>query len=200
MGRQVTYQSRSMRGKVAALCIALAAATWTTTPLAHHSISMVEISTPVWVKGAVVEFHARHPHVMIKLEVKDRNGRTAQWDIEGPNLARLARMGAGADFLKAGDVIEVCGFHLKQPRYKPDFIHGQVLVMPDGHMRHFGPYGKLENCIRPADSAQRWVSFLQADPLAMRAWCESHKYVRVPSVAPAGMVAAIDRQVGNPCR
>ncbi len=81
-----------------------------------------------------------------------------------------------------------------------DFIHGEVLVMPDGHMRHFGPYGKLENCIRPADSAQMWVSFLQADALAMPAWCDSHRYVRVASVAPAGMVAAIDRQLGNPCR
>jgi hypothetical protein len=200
MGRQVTNQSRSIRSKVAALCIALAAASWPTTPLAHHSISMVEISTPVWVKGTVVEFHARHPHVMIKLEVQGRNGRMAQWDIEGPNLARLARMGAGADFLKAGDVIEVCGFHLKQPHTRPDFIHGEVLVMPDGHMRHFGPYGKLENCIRPGDSAQIWVSFLKADPLAMPAWCDSHEYVQVASVAPAGMVAAIDRLVGKACR
>jgi hypothetical protein len=188
-----------MRAKVVSRCMALVAAVWSAATLAHHSISMVEISAPEWVKGTVTEYHVSDPHVMLKLEVKGKDGKLASWDIEGPNMMRLRRMGADKGFLKAGDVIEVCGFHLKQPWYKPDFIHGQVLVMPDGHMRLFGPYGKLENCIRPADSADKWIAFLRADPLAMPAWCDSHKYARVATVAPAGFVENVERLMGNPC-
>jgi len=113
---------------------------------------MVDIGSPTWVKGTVVEFRFRQPHVMFTLQVQGADGRAGTMQVEGPNLARMARMGAGEDFLKAGDVLEVCGFHLKQPYYKPDFIHAEVLVMPDGRMRHYGPYGRLENCLRPGDS------------------------------------------------
>jgi hypothetical protein len=189
-----------MRARLARWCIGLTVAGGSTALLAHHSISVVEIAAPEWVKGTVTEYHMRDPHVMLKLEVKGKGGALEVWDIEGPNMNRLRRMGAGKDFLKVGDVIEVCGFHLKQPWYKADFVHGQVLVMPDGHMRTFGPYGRMENCIRPGDSAEKWTGFLQADPLAMPAWCDSHKYVRVASVAPAGFVADVDRLMGNPCR
>jgi len=180
--------------------MALLAAGWSTALSAHHSISMVDISTPVWLEGTVVEYRVQNPHVMFRLQVSGRNGQPETWDIEGPNPARLQRMGAGKDFLKAGETIQVCGFPLKQPWYKPEFIHGQVLVMPDGSMRHWGPYGKLENCIRPGDSAEKWVSFLKQDPLALPSWCNSHLYAWAASVAPPGLVDAIDRQMGNPCR
>lgn len=190
----------AMRRRIAGRCAVLAAAIWSTALLAHHSIAMVEIAKPEWVKGTVVEYHVQHPHVMFKLQVTGSDGVVSIMNVEGPNLARLERMGAGKDFMKAGDVLEVCGFHLKEPYTKPDFIHGEVLVMPGGHMRHWGPYGKLENCIRPGDSVEKWVSFLREDALAMPVWCDSHKYVRVASVAPAGFVDAVDRRMGNPCQ
>ena len=110
---------------------------------AHHSISMFEISAPIWVKGTVVRY-------------------------------------------EAGDVIEVCGFALKEEYSRPSadtddarprFVHGHVLVMPDGHMQSWGPYGKLDNCIRPDDQAQSWLDFLSADPLARGLWCGIQTYV-----------------------
>ena len=42
---------------------------------AHHSISMFEISAPVWVKGTVVRYEPKDPHVMIALEEKRETGR-----------------------------------------------------------------------------------------------------------------------------
>jgi hypothetical protein len=189
-----------MRARIAIGCVALVAAVWSATLAAHHSISMVDIGNPVWVKGTVSEFRFQHPHVMFTLEMKGADGRVEKMQVEGPNLARMERMHAGADFLKAGDVIEACGFHLKAPYTKPDFIHAEVLVMPNGHMRHYGPYGKLENCIRPGDTAEKWVRFLKDDALAMPAWCDSHRYTQVPTVAPPGFVDAVDRLMGNPCR
>jgi hypothetical protein len=187
-----------MRHRVATCCVALAAV-WATATLAHHSISMVEIATPVWVKGTVVEFRAQHPHVMVKLDVTGKDGGLQKWDIEGPNLMRLERMRVDKDFLKAGEVIEVCGFHLKPPHARPDFIHGHVLVMSDGQMRLFGPYGKLTNCIRPGDTAERWVKFLKEDPLALPAWCNARVYTKVATVSAPAMIEAIDRKMGNPC-
>lgn len=180
-------------------CLALGAAVTSTTLPAHHSISMVDIDKPHWVKGTVTEFRFAHPHVMFTLEMKDAAGRVETLQVEGPNLARMERMKAGADFLKPGDTIEACGFHLKEPYYKPGFVHAEVLVMPDGHMRLYGPYGKLENCLRPGDTAQKWVQFIKEDALALPAWCDSHKYKQVPSVAPAGLVDEIDERLRKPC-
>jgi hypothetical protein len=71
--------------------------------------------------------------------------------------------------------------------------------MPGGNMRQFGPYGRMSNCIRPGDTAEKWVKFLQEDPLALHAWCDAKVYTRVASVAPAAAIDAIDRQMGNPC-
>jgi hypothetical protein len=70
--------------------------------------------------------------------------------------------------------------------------------MPDGRMRLFGPYGKLDNCVRPHDTAQSWVDFLNADPLARQAWCVRN-FVTVPSTAPKALVDEINGLMANPC-
>lgn len=44
------------------------------TVAAHHSISMFEISTPVWVKGTVVSVEAINPHAIIVLEGSTSDG------------------------------------------------------------------------------------------------------------------------------
>jgi hypothetical protein len=180
-------------------CAALALACWASVLSAHHSQAMIDATQPVWVKGKVVEFRVMHPHVMIELEVAGKGGAITTWHIEGPNLMRLERMGLGEGYLKRGDVIEACGFHLRQPYTKPEFVHGQVLVLPDGRMRYWGPYGKLESCIRPGDTAEKWAGFLKEDAMALPSWCSGHGLKLVPSVAPAALVEEIDRRAGKPC-
>ena len=180
--------------------LALAATGWSVALFAHHSISVVEIGKPVWVTGTVVEYVVRHPHVTFFMEVKGNDGKPMKMEVEGPNLARLGRIGADEHFMKAGDVISVCGFPIKEPWTKPDFIHGEVLVMPGGRMWHWGPYGRLENCIRPDDATEKWVDFLKTDPTALPKWCESHDYVNAPSVAPPGFVRTVDELMGSTCR
>ena len=99
---------------------------------AHHSISAIDISTPIWVKGTVVLYEVVNPHVMIALEERREDGQVQRWTVEGPNLGRLARYGLGKDFLQAGDVIEVCGFAPKPNVEKswppPRFVHGHLLA------------------------------------------------------------------------
>jgi hypothetical protein len=154
---------------------------------------MVEISTPIWIKGSVVRYQPKHPHVMFTLEEREKDGRIQQWSVEGPNLARLHRMAVATDFLKPGDAIEVCGFVLKGPWSSPYFVHGHVLVMPDARMRHWGPYGKLDNCIRPDDRASKCSS--EPDPCRRRGATVGNMSC---SVAPAAVVDAINRQMATP--
>jgi hypothetical protein len=130
--------------------------------------------------------------------------------VEGPILARLQRMNLDQDFLKPGDVVEVCGFPFRKeilsqrstatsPGPSLPSLHAHVLVTPDGKMRPWGPYGKLENCIRATDRPQAWLDFVNRDPMAREYWCRSRTYVKVPSIAPQAFIDEIDRRMAKPC-
>ena len=106
--------------------------------------------------------------------------------------------------LQAGDPIEVCAFALKdffaeRPEFSRRFIHGHMLVMPGGQMRAWGPYGKLDNCIRPSDQAAAWVEFLDRDSLARAAWCNSRAFVQVASTASKAFVDEINSRMASGC-
>jgi hypothetical protein len=161
---------------------------------------MIEVSVPVWVKGTVVHYEIVNPHTTIELEEKLRDGQIRRWTVEGPIPSRVQRMGVGANFLEPGDVVEVCGFHPKTfaaTGDPPPYIHGHVLVMPDGRMSPWGPYGTTENCVRPQDRVQAWVDFLNGDVFARELWCngESEPNVAATKVA----VAEIHRVLATPC-
>jgi hypothetical protein len=175
---------------------------------AHHSGRMFE-AIPTWVKGTVVRYEAVNPHSIIMLEERREDGQVQQWTVEGPSLPRLSRMGATGDLLKAGDVIEVCAFRLDEGVFKetfPDrgapprwFGHGQVLLMPNGKMQSFGPYGKLVNCVRPADETRAWADFLNADALGHTSWCNGQAMVKLPTIAPTGFVDEVNGLLTVPC-
>lgn len=177
---------------------------------AHHSISMFEISAPIWVRGTVVRFEAINPHAIIELEEATNDGSARRWLIEGPDLRRLGRMGAGPGVLQTGDMIEVCGFPPKaefsSPRpssgtagYPPQSLHGHVLIMPGGQMRTWGSYGKLENCIRAGDQVQTWLNFVNTDPMARAAWCISRTFVWAASLPPTEFVDEVNSLMIDPC-
>jgi hypothetical protein len=67
-------------------------------------------------------------------------------------------------------------------------------------MRLYGPYGKLENCIRANDKAEAWADFVNGDPLAQTAWCNSKTYTTFPSLAPPGFIDDINRRLKTHCR
>jgi hypothetical protein len=77
-----------------------------------------------------------------------------------------------------------------------------VIVMPDGHMQSWGPYGKIQNCIRPNDDVDVWVDFLNADPLAQQLWClgfqgYQNQFAIVP---PEAFVDEVSRRIGMSCQ
>jgi uncharacterized protein DUF6152 len=170
---------------------------------AHHSLSAIDITTPVWVKGTVVEYVPGNPHAMLALDVRAADGEVQRWTVQGPAPGRLERYHLDRDFLKAGDAIEACGFVLKpQPErsWPPErFIHSQLLLMPDGQMQLWGPYGKLDNCVRPNDSKQLWVQFL-SNPMARDLWCHSGPAVPLSPLASKPLVDEINGELTPPCR
>jgi hypothetical protein len=71
--------------------------------------------------------------------------------------------------------------------------------MPDGQMQLWGPYGKLENCVRPNDSTQLWLQFL-GNPMARDLWCSS--YAAAVPLSPLASKPLVDGINGElaPCR
>ena len=187
------------------LAAALAFATLACAPSldAHHSSSLFDFARPRWVKGTVVSYVPGNPHTMISLEQRNDRGETQRASIEGPILARLDRMNLPADFLKAGDTIEICSFPYKNEvaagSPNPTALQGHVILLPNGRLQPWSPYGKLDNCIRPNDAVESWVDFVNTEPMAHEYWCNSRTAPHVASVAPPGFVDEINRRMSPPC-
>jgi len=147
---------------------AIAALAWPGALAAHHSLARFDTTTPVWVKGTVIRFDRVAPHARIHIEQKD-GGKTQRWSIDGPAPNALDRMGISKDFLKEGEVVEVCGFPMKGEfeaqaaaavSANPNLslgraFSGHLLVMPNGKRRFWSDYGVLEKCLLPGESVQQ---------------------------------------------
>jgi hypothetical protein len=198
-----------MRGSIVCAA-ALAGIAYASSASAHHSISMFDLGKPIWIKGTVVRFEPVNPHVVFALEQRTEDGQVQLWTVEGPGLNSFNRMALGDDFLQPGDVIEVCGFTFKAEvaaqrsardgSSRPS-LHGNVLHMPDGHMQAFGGYGKIENCVRPNDSIQQWVNFLETDRRAHWFWCAGRvsPWRDFPSLTSKAFVDEVSRLLSNQC-
>jgi Family of unknown function (DUF6152) len=128
---------------------------------AHHSLAAHDTTKAVRVKGTVVQFHPINPHSFVYVEEKGEDGQTHRWAVEGPSVIQLARTGIAKDFLKPGDVIEVCGYAPKEsvmwqivnpdsskPSLAGRLITAELLVMPDGKQQSWGDYG-FHKCFEP---------------------------------------------------
>lgn len=158
-----------MKHVTAAWIVAVAVLVWPGALTAHHSLAQFDTTTPVWVKGTVVRFDLVNPHVRFFLDQTTEDGQTQRWVVDGPASNNIGRMGIGPDFLKAGDVIEVCGFVLKNEaasqRALPPatsesnvlsgrLLNGHLLVMPNGKRRYWSDYGVLEKCLSPGENKE----------------------------------------------
>ena len=140
-----------MNNKTAVCAVAITALACAGSLQAHHSNALFDMSTHIWLKGTVVRYEPVNPHAIIELEERSEDGQVRRWTVEGPRLARLDRLGIDGDFVKIGDVIEVCGFFGKADVSRNSRVHGHVVVRQDGQMWQWGPYGRLERCVHPDD-------------------------------------------------
>jgi hypothetical protein len=158
-----------MRQLAAGWIVAIAVSAGAGVLHAHHSLIQFDTTTPLRVKGTVVRFDLVNPHVRFVLDQALEDGQTQRWVVDGPALNGLARMGLGPEFLKPGDVIEVCGFALRegvesqrrndQAGSSPNVrsgraLSGHLLVMPNGQRRFWSDYGALEKCLEPGETRE----------------------------------------------
>jgi hypothetical protein len=150
---------------------------------AHHAAMMFDVATPTWVEGTVVRFDRINPHSIITLEERTKDGQVRRWAVEGPDAWRLDRSGIARDFLKAGDVVRLCTFPMKEEFLSPRlsqgadgvpqrWVHGHVL-MRNGQKSMWGYYGTFSTCIRSSDEPREsWLAFLNSDSRVQWIWCD----------------------------
>jgi hypothetical protein len=159
--RETEMKQMATKQKVAGWLAGLALLMSAGSVMAHHSLANHDTTTPVRVKGTVVQVQRINPHSFIFLEQAHADGTRQRWAIEGPSALQLTRRNVAADVLKPGDVIEVCGYVPKERTMwqlaSPDpqavslagrLITAELLVMPDGREQSWGDYG-FHKCFGP---------------------------------------------------
>ena len=129
---------RSLAGLVVAL--AICAADWSVT--AHHSFAaQYDRDKPVTLQGIVTRIEWMNPHIYFYMDVKDVNGPTANWAIEGGAPTSLYRAGWRKDSLKVGETITVHGYLARNGR---KLANMREAVLADGRtvfggQQYYGP-------------------------------------------------------------
>jgi uncharacterized protein DUF6152 len=75
--------------------------------LGHHSFAMFDRNNQIDLEGVVQEFRFANPHTFIYLAVKQGDGSTVTWSLEGQSPSLLAREGWTSRTLKVGDEVKM---------------------------------------------------------------------------------------------
>ena len=83
---------------------------------AHHSISAeFDQSKPVTFTGIIKQVDWMNPHIYTHVEVKNPDGKSVVYQVEGGPPNSLYRNGWRKDTLKTGDTVTVSGIRAKSP-------------------------------------------------------------------------------------
>jgi hypothetical protein len=74
---------------------------------AHHSVAGFDSKKEVQLKGTIVQFIWRNPHVLVVWDVKDENGKVTQWSGEMNSPTSMIQVGMNRNSLKPGDEVIV---------------------------------------------------------------------------------------------
>ena len=78
---------------------------------AHHSFAAeYTVTKPVTLTGGVMKIEWTNPHAHLYLEVRDRDGKVANWEFELSSPSAMMRQGWTRNALKPGDSITVTGY------------------------------------------------------------------------------------------
>jgi len=106
--------------------------------LAHHSFGAeFDANKPITLTGVITKIEWTNPHSYFYLDVKDKDGKVANWKFEGypPNV--LYRTGWKREVtIKEGDTITVFGW---RARDGTDWAHSREVTFRDGKKLFFGP-------------------------------------------------------------
>jgi hypothetical protein len=97
---------------------------------AHHSFAAeFDANQPVTLKGTVTKMEWINPHSWLHIDVKNDDGTTTPWMIEGATPNTLLRRGFSRDTVKSGMEITITGYRAKNGAHR---ANGRDLVLADG--------------------------------------------------------------------
>jgi hypothetical protein len=106
---------------------------------AHHSFAAeYDAKKPVTLKGTVTKVEWVNPHGWIYIDVKQPNGKVANWAVEAGSPQVLARRGLKKTFLPIGAEVVITGY---QARDGSNTANGASVKFPDGRDIFFGSQG-----------------------------------------------------------
>jgi DNA/RNA endonuclease YhcR with UshA esterase domain len=87
--------------------------------LAHHSLTAeFDVNKPISFTGTVKKIDWMNPHIYTHVEVKQPDGTTIEYKVEGGPPNALFRQGWRSDSLKAGETVSVTGLRAKSETSK----------------------------------------------------------------------------------
>jgi DNA/RNA endonuclease YhcR with UshA esterase domain len=133
-------ESMPRKASVVFAACALAAALFLGAPVvAHHSISAeFDTNKPVKFTGTIKQVDWMNPHIYTHVEVKNPDGTSTVYKVEGGPPNSLYRQGWRKDTLKTGDVVTVSGVRAKNPQSMN--VGVATIITQDGR-RIFGAQG-----------------------------------------------------------
>jgi hypothetical protein len=97
---------------------------------AHHSFAAeFDADQPVELRGTITKMEWINPHSWLHIDVKNADGTTTPWMIEGATPNTLLRRGFSRDTVKPGTEITIIGYRAKNGANR---ANGRDLILPDG--------------------------------------------------------------------
>jgi len=114
----------------AAMALAAVLATGTTTMVAHHAFAAeFDVNKPLKLTGTLKTWEMINPHSWFHVEVKQPDGTTAEWLIEGGSPNQLIRNGVTKKTIAVGTHLVIDGYLAKDGTKK---AVGRNFVLADG--------------------------------------------------------------------
>ncbi len=107
--------------------------------LAHHAFSAeFDSKRPIELRGTVIKMEWVNPHTWIHVDVKQKDGKSERWMVEGGPPNTLLRRGFTKNSLLPGTEILVEGFQAKDRSHK---ANGRDVTFANGSKLFLGSSG-----------------------------------------------------------